>query len=82
MEAFDHFLGFLFLFFTLVTSPSRSVSLKLSGTRVYEPHIRARLGTTVFFRFPALNVFDGNVEDAGEYLVVLFNDDVRYPGLC
>jgi len=32
-------------FFTLVTGPRRSLSLKLSDTRVYEPHIRARLGT-------------------------------------
>jgi len=29
-----------------VTGPSRSLSLKLSETRVYEPQIRARLGTT------------------------------------
>jgi len=33
-------------FFTLVTGPRRSLSLKLSDTRVYEPQIRARLGTT------------------------------------
>jgi len=33
-------------FFTLVTGLSRSLSLKLSDTRVYEPPIRARLGTT------------------------------------
>ena len=33
-------------FFTLVTSPRRSLSLKLSDTRVYEPQIRARLGNT------------------------------------
>ena len=32
-------------FFTLVTGPVRSLSLKLSDTRVYEPHTRARLGT-------------------------------------
>ena len=36
-------------FFTLVTGPSRSLSLKLSDTRVYEPQIRARLGTTAHF---------------------------------
>ena len=35
-----------FFFFTLVTGPRRSLSLKLSDTRVYEPQIRARLGTT------------------------------------
>jgi len=35
------------LFFILVTGPRSSVSLKLSDTRVYEPQIRARLGTTV-----------------------------------
>ena len=31
-------------FFTLVTGPRRSLSLKLSDTKVYEPQIRARLG--------------------------------------
>ena len=34
-----------FFFFTLVTGPRRSLSLKLSDTRVYEPQIRAHLGT-------------------------------------
>jgi len=33
-------------FFTLVTGPRRSLNLKLSDTKVYEPQIRARLGTT------------------------------------
>ena len=33
-----------FFVFTLVTRPSRSLSLKLRDTRVYEPQIRARLG--------------------------------------
>ena len=37
---------FFFFFFTLVTGPRRSLSLKLSDTRVYEPQVRARLGTT------------------------------------
>ena len=36
-------------FFTLVTGPRRSLSLKLSDARVYEPQIRARLGTTAHF---------------------------------
>jgi len=36
-------------FLTLVTGPRRSLSLKLSDTRVYEPQIRARLGTTALF---------------------------------
>ena len=36
----------LLFFFTLVTGPGRSSGLKLSDTRVYEPQIRARLGTT------------------------------------
>ena len=36
----------IFFFFTLVTGPRRSLSLKLSDTRVYEPQIRARLGIT------------------------------------
>jgi len=40
-------LGFyFFFFFTLVTGSRRSLNLKLSDTRVYEPQIRARLGTT------------------------------------
>ena len=39
----------LFFFFTLVTGPGRSLSLMLSDTRVYEPQIRARLGTTAHF---------------------------------
>ena len=38
-----------FLFFSLVTGPRRSLGLKLSDTRVYEPEIRARLGTTAHF---------------------------------
>jgi len=37
-------LAFFFFFFTLVTGPRRSLSLKLSDTRVHEPQIRARLG--------------------------------------
>ena len=38
---------FFFFFFTLVTGPRRSLSLKLSDTRVYEPQIRALdFGTT------------------------------------
>jgi len=32
-----------YFFFTLVTGPSRSLSLKLRDTRVYEPSIRALL---------------------------------------
>ena len=40
---------FFFFFFTLVTGLGRSLSLKLSDTRVYEPHIRARLGSTAHF---------------------------------
>jgi len=39
----------LLFFFTLVTGPRRSLRLKLSDTRVYEPQIRARLGTTAYF---------------------------------
>ena len=31
-------------FFTLVTGLGRSLNLKLSDTRVYEPQLRARLG--------------------------------------
>ena len=36
---------FFFFFFTLVTGHGRSLSLKLSDERVYEPPLRARLGT-------------------------------------
>jgi len=38
-----------FFFFTLVTGPRRSLSFKLSDARVYEPQIRAHLGTTAHF---------------------------------
>ena len=38
-----------FFFFTLVTGPKRSLSLKLSDTRVHVPQIRARLTTTAHF---------------------------------
>ena len=37
---------FFVFFINLVTGPIRSLGLKLSDTRVYEPQIRARLGTT------------------------------------
>jgi len=40
---------FFFFSFTLVTGPSRSLSLKLRHTRVYEPYIRTRLGTSAHF---------------------------------
>ena len=38
-----------FLFFTLVTSPRRSLSLKLSDTRFYEGQTSARLGNIAQF---------------------------------
>jgi len=38
-----------FFFFTLVAGPRRSLSLKLSDTRVYEPQIRARLVTIAHY---------------------------------
>ena len=38
-----------FFFLTLVTGLRRSLSRKLSDTRVHEPHTRARLGTTAHF---------------------------------
>jgi len=44
-----------FFFFTLVTGPRRSLSLRLSDTRVYEPRILARLGTTTHFRILPCN---------------------------
>ena len=37
----------VFFFFTLVTGPRWSLRLKLSDARVYQPQLRARLGTTV-----------------------------------
>jgi len=52
--------SFSFFFFTLVTGPRRSWNLKLSDTRVYEPQIRARLGTTAHFcAIPAVSTFNG-----------------------
>jgi len=39
----------VFFFFTLVAGPGRSLTLELSDARVYEPQIRARLGTTPHF---------------------------------
>ena len=39
----------LVFFFTLVAGHRRSLSLKLSDTRVYAPQIPARLGTTAYF---------------------------------
>ena len=41
--------GFYTFCFTLVTGPRRSLSRKLSDTRVYEPQMRARFGTTAHF---------------------------------
>jgi len=38
-----------FFFFTFVTGPRRTLSLKSSDARVYEPQIRARLGATAQF---------------------------------
>jgi len=43
------FVLIFFFFFTLVTGPRRSLSLERSDARVYEPSIRARLGTTLHF---------------------------------
>ena len=44
-NTFTHVSGF----FTLITGPGRSLSLKLSDTRVYAPRIGARLGTAAYF---------------------------------
>ena len=44
----------LLLLLTLMTGPTRSLSLKLGDTRVYEPQIRARLGTAAQGRTPQL----------------------------
>ena len=48
-----------FFFIALVTGPSRSLRRKLSDTRVYEPQIRARLGTTALAleNLPDLDLF-------------------------
>jgi hypothetical protein len=43
-----------FFFFTLVTGPRRSLSLKLSDTRVHVPQIRARLVTTTHSASPTI----------------------------
>ena len=40
---------FFFFFFALVTGPKRSLSLDLGDTRIFEPQIRACLGTTAHF---------------------------------
>jgi len=56
-----------FFFITLVTGPRRSLSLKLSDTRVYEPQIRARLRTTAHFcRVSALTFSLSDGSRAGE----------------
>ena len=51
---------FFFFFFTLVTGPRRSLNLKLSDTRVYEPQIIARLGTTAHFCRTSATGREGN----------------------
>ena len=51
--------------FTRVTGPRRSLSLKLSDTRVYAPHIRARLGTTAHFCEVVAPILPDAVEDFG-----------------
>jgi len=47
-----------FFFFTLVTSPRRSLSLKLSDTRVYEPQIRGGMLPSWFTRGPPAPVLN------------------------
>jgi len=48
--------GLLLLFFcTLVTGPRRSLSLKLSDTRVYEPQIRGLLDVGVVVGIRSMN---------------------------
>jgi len=48
-NALQQWCSFFFFFFTLVTEPRRSLSVKLRDKRVYAPQIRAHLGTTVHF---------------------------------
>ena len=50
-----------FFFLTRLTGPRRSLSIKLSATRVYEPQIRARLGTTA----PFIMWFASNAGESG-----------------
>ena len=58
------------LFFTLVTGPRRSLRLKLSDTRVYEPQTRARLGTTALSpRFRGVQIPRGANGGCGSYIV-------------
>ena len=52
---------FFFFFFTRVTGPRRSLSLKMSEIRVYEPPIRARLGTTAHLVSPCRLASSGPV---------------------
>ena len=55
-----------FFFFTLVTGPTRPWSLELSDTSIYEPQIRARLGTTAVER--TWHMYDSQ----GQFLAVSF----------
>ena len=45
-----------FFFFTLVTGPRRSLSLKLSDTIVYAPQIRAIQSEFALFEHPACSL--------------------------
>jgi len=56
---------FFFFFFTLVTGPSRSLGLKLSDTRVYEPQIRARLGTGMRVQGRRLTALSDRTDEGG-----------------
>ena len=55
-----------FFFLTLVTDPRRSLSLKLSDTRVYEPQTRARLGTTAQLCRVVVLKFSNLVRDSAQ----------------
>ena len=50
---------------TLVTGPRRSLSLKLGDARVYEPQIRARLGTTTHAPRAGVDGVPGDGLDGG-----------------
>ena len=65
-------------FVTLVTGPRRSLILKLSDTRVYEPHIRARPGTTAHFCKvpPEIDAVWGAQERLGRDISVLRLDSL------
>jgi len=68
------FRALLFFLFTLVIGPRRSLSLKLSDTRVYEPQTRAHLGTTAHFFKVVVTLLD-----SGRSLLKMPGWELRIP---